>query len=141
MLDLKYLRENLDDSERRLATRGGELDLSAFRELDRGRRDLLGESEALKAEKNRVSAVIGQTRDKSSVQGEIARMKEVSARIKSLDEELKEVEERLQGLLLSIPNIPHERCPVGASEEENREVRRWGEVPSFDFDPKPHWEL
>jgi seryl-tRNA synthetase len=141
MLDLKYLRENLDESERRLATRGGELDLSAFRELDRGRRDLLGESEALKAEKNRVSTVIGRTRDKSSVQGEIARMKEVSGRIKTLDEELREVEERLQGLLLSIPNLPHESCPVGASEEENREVRRWGEVPSFDFEPKPHWEL
>ena len=75
------------------------------------------------------------------MQGEIARMKEVSGRIKTLDEELREVEERLQGLLLSIPNLPHESCPVGVSEEENREVRRWGEVPSFDFEPKPHWEL
>jgi seryl-tRNA synthetase len=141
MLDLKFLRENLDESERRLAARGGELDLSDFRELDRRRRDLLGESETLKAEKNRVSTVIGQTRDKSQVQGDIARMKEVSGRIKVLDEELKEVEEKLQGLLLSIPNIPHEQCPIGSSEEDNREVRRWGEVPSFDFEPKPHWEL
>ncbi|HEY7745218.1 MAG TPA: serine--tRNA ligase, partial [Desulfuromonadales bacterium] len=77
MLDLKYLRENLDEAERRLATRGAAVNLSAFRELDRRRRDLLGETEALKAEKNRVSVVIGQTKDKSQVQGEIARMKEV----------------------------------------------------------------
>jgi seryl-tRNA synthetase len=67
MLDLKYLRDNLDEAERRLSTRGAAVSLSAFRNLDRRRRDLLGESESLKAEKNRVSAVIGQTRDKSQV--------------------------------------------------------------------------
>ena len=141
MLDLKYLRENLDEAERRLATRGGIVDLSAFRNLDGRRRELLGESEAFKAEKNRVSAVIGRTRDKSQVQDEIARMKEVSARIKTLEEELKGVEEELKGLLLTIPNLPHELTPVGASEEENREVRRWGTPPAFDFTAKPHWEL
>ncbi len=141
MLDLKYLRENLDEAQRRLATRGGEINLSAVVDLDRRRRDLLGESESLKAEKNRVSAVIGKTKDKSQVKGEIARMKEVSARIKALDDELKDVEENLQGLLLQIPNIPHEKSPVGATEEDNLEVKRWGEPPVFDFEPKPHWEI
>jgi seryl-tRNA synthetase len=141
MLDLKYLRDNLDEAQRRLATRGGEINLSAFIDLDRRRRDLLGESESLKAEKNRVSAVIGKTKDKTQVQGEIARMKEVSARIKGLDDELKEVEESLQSLLLQIPNLPHEKTPVGISEEDNREVRRWGEPTVFDFTPKPHWEI
>ncbi len=141
MLDLKYLRENLDEAERLLAKRGGALDLSAFRDLDRGRRDLLSESEALKAEKNRVSAVIGKTKDKSQVQGEIARMKEVSGRIKALDDELREVEEQLQQLLLTIPNLPHEQCPQGASDADNREVRRWGTVPVFDFEAKAHWDL
>jgi len=141
MLDLKYLRDNLDEAERRLATRGAAVNLTAFRELDRRRRDLLGESEALKAEKNRVSALIGQTKDKSQVQGEIVRMKEVSARIKTLDDELKGVEEELQGLLLTVPNLPHEDSPVGTSEADNREVRRWGVPRAFDFAPKPHWEI
>jgi len=141
MLDLKYLRDNLDEAERRLATRGGAVNLTAFRDLDRRRRDLLGESEMLKAEKNRVSAVIGQTRDKSQVQGEIARMKEVSGRIKGLDDELKTVEEELQNLLLTVPNIPHEKAPLGAGEADNREVRRWGAPRHLDFTPKPHWEI
>ncbi|BCR03113.1 serine--tRNA ligase [Desulfuromonas versatilis] len=141
MFDIKYLRENLDAVEKLLANRGGAIDLSAFRQLDLRRRELLGESEALKAEKNRVSAVIGKTKDKSQVQGEIARMKEVSARIKELDDELKAVEEKLQGLLLTIPNVPHEKCPVGASEEDNREVRRWGTPPQFAFEPQAHWDI
>jgi seryl-tRNA synthetase len=141
MLDLKYLRENLDEAERRLATRGEAVNLSAFRELDRRRRDLLGETEALKAEKNRVSVVIGQTKDKSGVQAEIARMKEVSGRIKSLDDDLKTVEGELQNLLLMVPNIPHESSPVGAGEAENREVRRWGVPRAFEFTAKPHWEI
>ncbi|PLX84396.1 MAG: serine--tRNA ligase [Desulfuromonas sp.] len=141
MLDLKYLRDNLDEAEKRLAARGEAVSCSAFRDLDRQRRDLLGETESLKAEKNRVSSVIGKTKDKSQVQGEIARMKEVSVRIKGLDEELKAVEEELQDLLLTIPNLPHEECPVGTSEEENREVRRWGDVPAFGFEAKAHWDL
>ncbi len=141
MLDLKFIRDNLDEVERRLGTRGGDLDLSSFRRLDQQRRDLLGESEALKAEKNRTSSLIGRTADKSQVQGEIARMKEVSARIKSLDEDLKGVEEELQQLLLILPNLPEEKCPLGASEEDNREVSRWGSIPEFSFEPKPHWDI
>ena len=141
MLDPKYLRDNLEEAQRRLATRGEEANLAAFTDLDRRRRELLGESEALKAEKNRVSAIIGQTKDKGQVQGEIARMKEVSAQIKTLDDELKSVEENLQGLLLRIPNLPHEETPVGASEADNREVKRWGDLPTFDFEPQAHWDI
>ncbi|MDH3998457.1 MAG: serine--tRNA ligase, partial [Desulfuromonadales bacterium] len=74
MLDLKFLRDNLDEVERRLATRGGAIDLTDFRTFDQQRRDLLGEAETLKAERNQVSALIGKTKDKSQVQGEIARM-------------------------------------------------------------------
>jgi seryl-tRNA synthetase len=141
MLDIKFLRDNLDHARQRLATRGGEIDLAPFSELDVRRRTLLGESETLKAEKNRVSALIGKTRDKSQVKDEIARMQEVSRRIKELDDELRGVEEELRGLLMTLPNLPHEDCPVGSSEEQNREVRRWGEPRSFSFEPKPHWEL
>ncbi len=141
MLDIRFLRDNLDQVEARLATRGAAVSLAPFRDLDRRRRELLGEAEALKAEKNRVSALIGQTKDKSQVQGEIVRMKEVSTRIKELDETLKGVEEELDRLLMTLPNIPHEQCPLGACAEENREVRRWGEPRDFSFEPKPHWEL
>lgn len=141
MLDLKYLRDNLDSAEKSLANRGGKVDLGPFRSLDQRRRNLLGESEALKAEKNRVSAIIGKTKDKSQVQDEILRMKDVSASIKTLEEELKTVETDLQALLLNIPNIPHEDCPVGQSEDDNREVRRWGDPAQFDFEPKAHWDI
>jgi seryl-tRNA synthetase len=141
MLDIKFLRDNLDLVRQRLASRGGEIDLAPFSDLDVRRRTLLGESEGLKAEKNRVSVLIGKTRDKSQVKDEIARMQEVSRRIKELDDELKGVEEELRGMLLTLPNLPHEDCPVGSSEEDNREVRRWGEPRNFSFEPRPHWEL
>jgi seryl-tRNA synthetase len=141
MLDLKFLRDNLDEVERRLATRGGAVDLGTFRELDNSRRSLLSEAESLKAERNQVSALIGRTKDKSQVQGEIARMKDVSARIKELDEELRQVEESLKGLLLTLPNLPDAKCPIGQSEEDNPEICTWGEPTHLGFEPKAHWDL
>jgi len=141
MLDLKFVRENFAEAERRLATRGGAVDLSAFSDLDTRRRNLLGETESLKAEKNQVSALIGKTKDKSQVQGEIARMKEVSARIKDLDDELKQVEGDLRNLLMTLPNLPHEDCPAGTSEENNVEVKRWGQLPEFSFEAQSHWDI
>ncbi len=141
MLDIKYLRDNFAAAEKALAARAGEIDLSGFQELDKQRLKLLSEGEVLKAEKNSVSAMIGKTKDKSQVQGEIARMKEVSAQIKGLDDQLREVEEQLDVLLMGVPNIPHEKSPVGASEEENVEIRVWGDKPTFNFTPKAHWDI
>jgi seryl-tRNA synthetase len=141
MLDLKFLRDHLDEVERRLATRGGAVDLGAFRTLDDRRRALLSEAESLKAERNQVSALIGRSKDKSQVQGEIIRMKDVSARIKELDEELREAEESLKGLLLTLPNLPDAACPVGQSEADNHEIRLWGEPTRLDFPPQAHWDL
>lgn len=141
MLDIKYLRENFETAEKALATRGGGVDISAFKELDLQRRELLGQVETLKAEKNSVSALIGKTKDKSTVQGEIARMKEVSAQVKELDEQLKGIEDQLKELLMGVPNIPHEQCPVGQSEDDNVEIRVWGDKPQFDFEPKAHWDV
>jgi seryl-tRNA synthetase len=141
MLDIKYLRDNFEAVEKALATRSGELDLSAFKTLDLKRRELLAESETLKAEKNRVSALIGKTKDKSQVQDEIAQMKQVSAQIKTLDEQLGETADELNSLLMSVPNIPHELCPVGQSEDDNVEVRTWGDKPTFSFAPKAHWDI
>lgn len=141
MLDIKVLRENIDEFEKRLATRGETVDLSVFSELDRRRRDLLGESEELKAEKNKVSTLIGKTKDKSQVQGEISRMKEVSARIKTLDEELDTVEDDIRNQLLTIPNLPDDDCPIGATEEDNTLLRTWGQPPKFDYEPQAHWDI
>ena len=141
MLDIKYLRENLELAETRLKTRGGAVDLSGFRALDEKRRGLLQNSEELKALRNRVSEEISRIRDKSQAQDRIAEMREVSQRIKALDEELKEVEEALVGFLLTVPNIPADVVPVGASEADNLVVRTWGEPAAFPFVPKPHWEI
>ena len=141
MLDIKYLRENLEIAETRLKTRGEAVDLSGFRALDEKRRGLLQQSEELKALRNRVSDEISRIKDKSQAQDRIAEMRDVSQRIKSLDEELKEVGEALEGFLLTVPNIPSADTPVGASETDNVVVRTWGEPAAFPFAPKPHWEI
>ncbi len=141
MLDIRYLRDNLEEAARALATRGDEVDLSLVTTLDGRRRELLAEVEGLKAERNRVSALIGRTKDKSQVQGEIARMKEVSARIKELDEQVRQVDDELRAFLLTLPNIPHPQTPVGASEDDNVEVRRWGTPRQFDFDIADHVDI
>ena len=141
MLDSKSLRDNLETVEARLKTRGGSLDLTGFRELDSRRRELLRQSEELKALRNRVSDEISKIKDKSQAQAQIAEMREVGVRIKSLDEELKGIEEGLEQFLMTMPNIPNEAVPIGASEGDNVEVRKWGEPPVFAFAPKPHWEI
>ncbi|HTY20567.1 MAG TPA: serine--tRNA ligase [Geobacteraceae bacterium] len=141
MLDGKFLRDNLETVEARLKSRGGALDLTGYRDLDSRRRELLQQSEELKALRNRVSDEISRIRDKSQAQGQIAEMREVGTRIKALDEELKGIEEGLEQFLLTIPNIPNENVPLGASESDNVVIRKWGEPPVFPFAPKPHWEL
>jgi seryl-tRNA synthetase len=141
MLDGKFLRENLETVEARLRTRGGALDLSGYRDLDTRRREILRQGEELKALRNRVSDEISRIKDKSQAKDQIAEMREVGSRIKAIDEELKVIEEGLEQLLLTIPNIPSENVPIGSSENDNIEVRKWGEVPAFSFEPKPHWEL
>lgn len=141
MLDIKYIRENLDEAERRLRTRGGESYLDGFRELDEKRRSLLKDGEILKALRNSVSDEIGRTRDKSQVQDKILEMREVSGKIKVLDEELGLVDEQLNSLMLTIPNLPHVTTPVGTSENDNVVVRTWGEPQELAFDAKPHWDL
>ncbi len=141
MLDPKFIRENPDVLKKALENQKTEVDLELFFNLDDKRRGILTQSEALKAKKNRVSAIIGKTKDKSQVQDEIARMKGVSQEIKELDEDQKKVEGELQDFLLNLPNLPEEDCPTGAGEEDNVEIRRWGDIPTFNFTPKPHWEV
>ncbi|WP_136515200.1 serine--tRNA ligase [Geomonas edaphica] len=141
MLDARYLRENLDTVEARLKTRGEGISLVRFKELDERRRELLLQSETLKALRNKVTEEIARLQDKSQAGDKKAQMREVSQQVKGIDEELKGVEEELQSFLLTVPNIPNETTPVGKSEEENVVVRLEGEIPSYSFEPKPHWEV
>ena len=141
MLDMKYIRENPDEAERRLSSRGGVSYLEGFRELDEKRRALLREGESLKALRNTASEEIARTKDKSQVQDKILEMREVSQKIKGMDEELKQVDDQLELFLLTVPNLPHPNTPIGASEADNVEVRSWGEPKQPAFAANPHWEI
>ena len=141
MLDARFIRDNLELVEARLKTRGEGVSLEPFKLLEARRRELLQESESLKALRNKVSEDISRIKDKSEAQGQISEMREVSQRIKGLDEELKGVENDLEAILLTLPNLPHANIPVGISEADNPEVRKWGEPSTFSFEPKPHWEI
>ncbi|OCA89374.1 serine--tRNA ligase [Pseudobacillus wudalianchiensis] len=143
MLDIKFLRSNFEEVKNRLQHRGEDLSaLNNFEELDQRRRQLLVEAEELKSKRNSVSQQVAQLkREKQDADHLIKEMREVGDRIKELDEELNQVEEKLNHLLLTIPNIPHESVPVGETEDDNIEVRSWGEAPQFDFEAKPHWEI
>jgi len=141
MLDVRFIRENLEEAEARLKSRGATVSLANFRDLDDKRRILLQETETLKALRNKVSDEISRVKDKSQVQDQIVEMREVSQRVKVLDDELKGVEESLELFMLTVPNIPSAETPVGASEADNVEIRRWGRIPELAFQPKPHWEV
>lgn len=143
MLDLKFLRANFNEVKEKLKFRGEDLtDLGRFEELDTKRRELIAQTEELKSKRNEVSQQIAQLkREKQDADHLIVEMREVGDRVKQLDEELRSVEEELELLLLSIPNVPHESTPVGETEDDNVEVRKWGEIKQFDFEPKPHWDL
>ncbi|WP_421382475.1 serine--tRNA ligase [Bacillus salacetis] len=143
MLDIKHLRANFEEVKNRLQDRGEDLsDFEKFEELDVRRRELLVETENLKSKRNEVSQKIAEMKkNKENADDLIIEMREVGSMIKKFDEELKEVEGKLDRLMLSIPNIPHESVPVGATEDDNVEARKWGEVRSFGFEPKPHWDL
>jgi seryl-tRNA synthetase len=142
MLDIKLIREDPAGVERALATRGGEVSLQPVLAADAERRRLVAEAEELKAERNRASEVIGQAKRRGEdPQAAMARMREVSDRIKALDALVKEAEARLDGLLLALPNLPHATVPVGRSADDNVEVRRWGTPPRFSFEPRQHFEI
>ncbi|MFB3169718.1 seryl-tRNA synthetase [Bacillus niacini] len=143
MLDIKLLRANFAEVKEKLQHRGEDLtDLGKFEDLDQRRRDLIVEAEQLKSKRNEVSQqVAALKREKANADHLIVEMREVGDRIKVLDEELRSVEETLDLLLMSIPNIPHESVPIGESEDDNVEIRKWGQVRDFEFEAKPHWDV
>lgn len=143
VFDIKLLRSNFQEVKEKLKYRGEDIsELDRFEELDSKRRELIVESEQLKNKRNEVSTQIAQLkREKKDAEPFILEMREVGEKIKKLDEELAVIEEQLNHLLLSLPNIPHESVPIGESEDDNVEIRKWGELPNFTFEPKPHWDL
>ena len=142
MLDLKILRERLSWVQDRLTLRGQALPWETFENLDRKRRTILQEVEELKHRRNVVSELIGRLKkEKKEAPETIAEMREVSRRIRELDEVLTGIEGKFQDFLLNLPNIPHASVPVGYSSEDNPVVRTWGEKPIFSFDPQAHWDI
>lgn len=142
MLDLKFVRENLDKVAEAMKNRHTEVDLDAFRKLDQERRDLLQEVEADKSLRNSVSAEISKMKKNGEDASEkILSMRTLGDKIAETDKKLKEVEQGLRDIMLTIPNMPEASVPVGKDDTENPEVRKWGEPTHFDFEPKAHWDL
>nr|WP_321503625.1 serine--tRNA ligase [uncultured Dethiosulfovibrio sp.] len=142
MLDVKYVRENMDQVRAFLEARNYSFDLSSILSLDGKRRELISKVEQLKAERNAGSKEVGAAKSKGEdVSALMERMRSIGEEIKSLDQEVAQIDSDLEGIMLQIPNKPHSSVPIGADEEENVEVRRWGLPKTFDFEPLPHWDL
>jgi seryl-tRNA synthetase len=142
MHDLSYFRANLEAVAQRLADRGFTLNVEVFRAADSKRRAAVTEIEALKAQRNAESQVIGKKK-KAGEETEAlqAAVRGMGERITSLDEQVKGIDEEFKLTLAGIPNLPHESVPKGRSAEDNVEISRWGSIPHFDFEPKSHWDL
>ncbi len=142
MLDIKYLREDLEGAEKRLKTRGGAVDLSGVKTFDESRRKLLMEVEGLKEKRNKVSAEIGRLKQEGAdADALVAEMGTVSATIKTLDASIEKCVQEFTALLLEMPNLPHASVPVGRDATENPVKRTSGEPPEFTFSPLEHTEV
>ena len=142
MLDVKLLREDLARVAGRIATRGTQINWDAFVSLDRERRDSLSNLERLKERKNRLSSEIGKVKksrgDATSLMREV---EEVSEAIRGGEGPLAELDARFEEFLLTLPNLPEPTVPLGTTAADNKEVRRWGNPPEFNFSAKNHWDI
>ncbi len=143
MLDLKYVSANFDAVVERLGSRGGGLDLGPFKAQVEERKQLYIAMESLSHRRNQANEEVKKKakEDPKAIDAVRAEMRAVAQEIKEKEARLRDVEEALNGLLLTLPNLPHESVPKGGSEAENAEVRKWGEKPSFPFTPKQHFEV
>ena len=145
MLELRFIRENIDLVKTKTAKRGLGTDmLDRFMVVDARRLAILGEVEGLKNRRNTVSkdiSLLKKAGDNSGAEPLINEMKEANQRIKDLDEQLTEIMEELHGIVMTIPNLCDDSVPEGQDDSDNIEVKCWGEKPSFDFTPKPHWDI
>jgi len=142
MLDKNFVRENLSLVRERLAARRGDVQLDQFAALDAELRKSLLQAEELRRQRNESSEQIGKLKKQGQdTTAQQARVKEIGAEIKSIEESARTLEDRLNGILHSIPNLPHVSVPAGSGEDDNLEVRRWGAPPHFDFTPLDHVDL
>ncbi|MBQ1793312.1 MAG: serine--tRNA ligase, partial [Peptostreptococcaceae bacterium] len=143
MLDIKRIRENLEEIKAAMQVRGEkEFDLDIVVELDNRRRELLQEVEVMKNELNVESKKIPQLiKEGANVEEAKAKLKELSDKIKGFDEKVREVEADIEYNLMRIPNVPHPNVPQGTTDEDNVEIRTWGEPTKFDFEHKAHWDI
>ena len=145
MLDLNYVRENLDNVRAALKSRGADAQaLDEFEAADSERRRVIAESDSLNAQRNAASREIGglmKEGKKDEAESRRRKVGELKDRIADLDQKRAAAETKMNELLSTLPNVPHESVPHGESEEDNVEIRRWGSPPSFDFEPKDHVDL
>lgn len=144
MLDIKIIRENPDKVKAALKTRNADYDsyIDEILEIDEKRRKLSTETDALKAEQNKVSKQIPIMKKKGeNTDAVMAEMKEISEKIKNDNAVISELETKQRDTLLRIPNIPSETTPIGKDDSENVELRKWGEPSKFDFEPLAHWDI
>lgn len=142
MLDIKFIREHTEEVRQNLKNRHAQVDLDALLEADARRRELLGQVEAMKNRRNDVTKEISVLkRNKENADEKIAAMKELGDEIAVLDGKVKEAEEQMLAVQLMIPNMCHPSVPVGNDDSDNPEVRKWGDVTTFDFEVKNHWEI
>ena len=142
MLEIKFVRQNLETVQKALETRGQSADLDAFIKCDDERRAILQELEALRHRRNVVSDQIAQMKKAGdNTDSIVAEMREVSSKIKVLDKALTENLETFDQILMGLPNIPHASVPVGKDETDNPVIKTVGDPSSFDFEPKPHWDV
>ena len=142
MLDIKRIRNNPEEVEALLKRRNSELSLDKVLELDKVRREKLVEAEDMKAEQNKVSKQVPiLKKEGKDVSGILHEMKELAEKVKVVDGEIKEVDEKIAAELLNLPNTPNPDITIGVSDEDNKEVRRWGNPRKFDFELKAHWDL
>src|SRR2546426_2266266 len=142
MLDIKLLREDLPRVKERMATRGTVVDWDEFVLLDRERREALSNLERLKEKKNRLSGEIGKVKKSGGDAASLMReVEEISEAIKNGEGPLAEIEARFEKFMLMVPNLPHPSVSLGKGSKDNKEVRRWGEPPKFDFPAKNHWDV
>ena len=142
MLDMKVLRNEPEKVKRAFLKRKENFDLDGLFELDDLRKQLIFENEQKKAQQNTVSKQIPMLKKEGKDTTEVfAEMKKLSEEIKEADGKVRELEEKINAIMLTIPNIPNETVPQGDTDEDNVEIRKWGEPTKFDFEPKAHWDI
>ncbi len=142
MLDPHLIRTNLDDIAKKLSGRGYQLDTDAIKKLESRRKEIQVQTQELQQERNTRSKEIGKAKAQGGdVETLLKEVGDLGDRLKQSETELESIQQELNALLMTIPNVPHDSVPVGQCEEDNQEIRRWGEPVKFDFDPKDHVEL